>query len=188
MVFTPAHGSQSRHGSWCPYGDYHRLNNITTPDRYPVPHIQDFSAHLAGTCIYSKVDLVQGYHQIPVHHDDITQNGRHHSMFSLYEFLQMPFGLKNACTRFSATDGHGLSRPSWHFCVFGQHPDHQQQPQAAFAAHPSAVQPPQAIWSGGKTGQVHFFGVLEVDFLGHHINCQGTIPLPEKVAKVHDFA
>ena len=59
-------------------------------------------------------------------------------------------------TSFSVTDGHGLLRPSWHFHVFGWHPDHQQQPRTAFAAHPSAVRPSQAIWSGGKTGQVHF--------------------------------
>ena len=32
------------------------------------------------------------------------------------------------------------------------------------------------------------FGIPEIDFLGHHINCQGAIPLPEKVAKVSNFA
>lgn len=37
--------------------DYRWLNNVTTPDRYPVLHIQDFSAHLVGQVIFSEVDL-----------------------------------------------------------------------------------------------------------------------------------
>ncbi|KAJ8395404.1 hypothetical protein AAFF_G00033890 [Aldrovandia affinis] len=34
-----------------PYGDYRRLN-VTTPDRYPVPHMQDYSAQLARKVIF----------------------------------------------------------------------------------------------------------------------------------------
>ena len=46
--------------------DYHALNNVTTPDRYLIPHIQDFSASLHGAKVFSKIDLVRVYHQIPV--------------------------------------------------------------------------------------------------------------------------
>ncbi len=48
-------------GSYHPCGDYRRLNDITTLDRYPVPHIQDFSSRLAGKTIFSNVDLIRGY-------------------------------------------------------------------------------------------------------------------------------
>lgn len=35
-------------GTFRPCGDYRRLNNVTTPDRYPLPYLQDFTANLAG--------------------------------------------------------------------------------------------------------------------------------------------
>lgn len=43
---SPLHMVSEWDGGWRPCGDYCRLNDATTPDRYPVPHIQDFSAHL----------------------------------------------------------------------------------------------------------------------------------------------
>ena len=47
---------------WRPCGDYRLLNNMSTDNRYPLPHIQDFNARIAGANIFSKIDLVRGYH------------------------------------------------------------------------------------------------------------------------------
>jgi hypothetical protein len=51
-------------GSWRPCDDFHRLNNVTLPDTYPLPNMMDFSARVTGWKFFSKIDLRKGYLQI----------------------------------------------------------------------------------------------------------------------------
>ena len=67
---------------------YRHLNDATIPDRYPVPHIQDFLAHWEDAKILSKIDLGKGYHQIPVAPEDIPHRAIT-TPFGLYQFLRV---------------------------------------------------------------------------------------------------
>ena len=69
----PLHMVRKADGSWRPCGDYRRLNAATVPDTYPIPNMMDFTTKVAGSKIFSKIDLRKGYHQIPMNPEDIPK-------------------------------------------------------------------------------------------------------------------
>jgi hypothetical protein len=78
------------------------VNTRTVPACYSPPHIDDFPQHLHGKQIYSKIDLVRAYHQIPIALKDVKE-AAFTTPFGLFEAGNMIFELRNAaetCQRF----------------------------------------------------------------------------------------
>jgi hypothetical protein len=90
---SPLHLVPKKDRSWRPCGDYHRLNAVIIPERYPLPNMQSLHDRMAGCTVFSKIDLVKAYHQIPIAEEDIQKTA---TPFGLWEFLFMAFGLRNA--------------------------------------------------------------------------------------------
>jgi hypothetical protein len=67
--------------------------------------MRDLSNGLHGCSVFSKIDLVNGYHQIPVAASDIPKTGII-KPFGLFEYLFTPFGLSNAAQTFHVMMEH----------------------------------------------------------------------------------
>ena len=179
------HMVAKKDGTSLPCGDYRRLNERTIGDAYPIPHLHDLTADFAGCHIFSKIDLVKGYHQVPVRTEDVPKTAIA-MPFGLFEFLRMPFGLKNAAQMFQRLMDN----------VTGQLPGVFAYIDDVLVASPSAAQHEsdlRRLFTALKrfglvvNSDKCVFGVRELEFLGHRVSAQGIRLLPAKVDAVRRF-
>jgi hypothetical protein len=80
-------------------GDFRALNNYTVPDRYPIPRIAETLTNIAKAKYITSMDALKGFHQ-----NRVTERARKYLRIithkGVYEYLRMPFGIKNAPSHF----------------------------------------------------------------------------------------
>lgn len=167
--------------------DYRRLNEKTVTDRYPLPNINEILDKL-GRCMYfSTLDLASGYHQIEMNPSDIkktafTVEGGH------FEYVRMPFGLKNAPSTFQRVMDNVLKEYQGKIClvylddiiIFSTSlQEHLENTKKVF----------QRLRESNLKVQIDKSEFLhkEIAFLGHIVTTEGVKPNPDKVKAIREF-
>ena len=86
--------AKKKDGGIRPCIDFRAVNAISDPDPYLMPLIEDILAMLASARFLSKIDLAKGFHQIPISPNDCPKTA-FCSPWGKFEFVYMPFGLRN---------------------------------------------------------------------------------------------
>ncbi|MBW0593165.1 hypothetical protein O181_132880, partial [Austropuccinia psidii MF-1] len=75
--------------------DLRALNTYTIPDRYPIPRIHETLTQLSKARFITSMDALKGFHQnvLTPHARKLLRIIAH---CGIYEYLRMPFGIKNA--------------------------------------------------------------------------------------------
>ncbi len=176
---SPLHMVPKQDGTYRPCGDYRRLNLATKPDKYPLPSILDLSAKLHGCRYFSCIDLIKGYHQVPMQEEDIEKTTII-TPFGLWEYLFMPFGLTNAAQTFQRLMDRLFRHLPFVFTYLDdhliasktleEHLEHLSQFFPILQENGLTINPSKCV-----------FTVASLKFLGHQVSAAGIVPLARPV-------
>lgn len=179
---SPLHLAMKKNGEYRPCGDYRKLNEITKPDRYPIPRLRDFTYNLAGKNIFSKIDLRKAYNQIRMNEEDIEKTAVI-TPFGLFEFPRMCFGLRNAGQTFQRHIDNILRGMNFVFpfvddllIASNTEEEHRRHLETLF----STLQKNKLRINVSKC----VFGQQKLEFLGYMVSKDGIEPIEERVSAI----
>ena len=96
--------------------DYRKVNSLTNKDAFPLPRVQDCLDTVAGSILFSTLDLTAGYHQVRVKEESIPKTA-FVTKYGHFEYVTMPFGLTNAPATFQRVMELALNGLQWDICL-----------------------------------------------------------------------
>ena len=184
---VPKKSDASGKQKWRLVIDYRKVNEKTVSDRYPIPNITEILDKL-GRCMYfTTLDLASGFHQIemdPAHipKTAFTVEGGH------YEYLRMPFGLKNAPSTFQRVMDNVLKELVGKICLV--YLDDIIIYSTSLQEHIESI---KTVFDRLRSSNLKIqmdkceFLRHEIAFLGHIITPEGTKPNPNKIQAIKNF-
>lgn len=167
--------------------DYRKLNQKTISDKYPMPEISNILDQLGGNAYFSTLDLASGFHQIQMNPKDVEKTAFSVN-YGKYEFLRMPFGLKNAPAIFQRAMNDVLREHIGKRCyvyiddvvVFGRNlKEHNENLKIVLQTLKNANLKVQL----DKSEFLH----TSIEFLGYVISDKGIKPNENKIEAIHKF-
>lgn len=187
LIVVPKKADSNGHKRWRVVVDFRKINDITLSDAYPLPLITDILDQLGRSRYFSTLDLASGFHQIKMDPKD-REKTAFSTPYGHYEFLRMPFGLKNAPATFQRLMNTVLLGLQGYKCfiymddivVYGEnlesHNSKLVEILARLRLHGLKLQPSKCN-----------FLCKEIVFLGHKITSEGIKPDDEKIRAVKEF-
>lgn len=183
---NPLHMVRKPNGGWRATGDYRRLNSQTIPDRYPLPRIEDLLHRLHGRKVFSTIDLVRAFNQIPVAPEDVQKTAIT-TPLGLFEYCGMPLGLRNASQTFQRYMDNILKDLPFVSCFIDDliiasdtMEEHLRHLEIVFEKLIA-----NRLWINLEKCQ---FAKSTVHYLGYTVDEYGYLPPQKKVQAIVDFA
>ncbi len=183
MLVVPKRAPDRSITKWRPCIDPRRTNEGLRYKKYPIPKIAELLRRLAGFKIASSLDLLSGYHQLP-----LTPPSREKTAFTVkgrrYVFFAAPFGFANLPQAFQCLMENVLMGYENITLVFLDDVLVFSKTIEAHAAH--VIQTIDALtkWNLTLNLEKSHFGYKKLLYLGHLLSGQGRSPDPQKVASV----
>ncbi|POM61205.1 reverse transcriptase, partial [Phytophthora palmivora] len=146
--------------------DYRLVNSLTRLMVYPMPLINDLLDNLDKVLWYCSLDMASGFWVVPM-----TDRARSISAFitpfGLFEWNQMPFGLKNAPQIYQRLSDNAL----YGFLKVTQDQDRSDRKD----------------WNLSISVAKSFWGQQKVDYLGHRVSAEGLETHPKDLSALQEL-
>ncbi|XP_019737023.1 uncharacterized protein K02A2.6-like [Hippocampus comes] len=174
--------ARKKAGGLRPCIDLRQVNKAVIPDKYPLPTTEELSAKFHGSTVFSKLDLRQGYLQVPLHPGsrNLTAFVSHMGVF---RYTRMPFGLSSAPSCFQkimATIFAGIPGVVVYLDDIVVH-------GATAASHDERLTRVLEVLSHHNltlNGEKCIFSAPVIEFVGFRLNADGLSPLHSNVEAI----